>query len=684
MELRATVLGKHLAQHPYDRVEILTAGVRVSGGQHEYLIPFNQLLSMHCKRGLVWGELEFVLADEQVVRLHGTQWQETQIFWRHLSKCWQQWSQQMSEVAAGVLHEQYIKAGQLWSANRWISLRDVRQLCEGMHQAFEALPFPLARLQEFANCQQVWHQCDALLKQADTRRQQHNEEWCRQQSKQYETFFLDAQENKLDAQQVQAVVCDEDKVLVQGGAGSGKSTVLLARAGWLLLQDAECAGQILLLTGTTQATERMNARIEQSGDYRNLQHAKVTACSLNALILHIVQQAAGKKNIQMDALVQDVTARQAFLVECWQKQCAQKPYKAKAWRQWLEQRFDDIPDDDAFWLDEKLAARLAPRLDQWVNALRQCGMGQKTLVESVDDTLRPEFAKQVGLLMPLVTDWKAALKARKTHDAPALMLLAMNLLDNKRFVSPWKSILLDDYQDLSAPARKLLVTLWRQNPHTRLFATGDGWLTTKNTELAVDFASDFGETAICSLKLSYRLNSRLTKVISHFMQPVSALREKTLACLNTGDKKSVTLLPKDQLTALLDKLSGYATAQQCVLLLARYAHLRPAVLASAATRWPQLNVVFMTIDESKGLQADYVIICGLDEGADGLPGCDDDMVMHVLNQGSMTNVLTSERYLLSLALTRVRERAWVLFDNQHPSVFVAALKQCGAPLLRKP
>ncbi len=65
MELKATTLGKRLAQHPYDRAVILNAGIKVSGDRHEYLIPFNQLLAIHCKRGLVWGELEFVLPDKK-------------------------------------------------------------------------------------------------------------------------------------------------------------------------------------------------------------------------------------------------------------------------------------------------------------------------------------------------------------------------------------------------------------------------------------------------------------------------------------------------------------------------------------------------------------------------------------------------------------------------------------------
>ncbi|MBE8178642.1 hypothetical protein IQA48_18135, partial [Leptospira borgpetersenii serovar Ballum] len=46
MELKATSLGKRLAQHPSDRAEILTAAVTVSVDKHEYLIPFNQLLGI--------------------------------------------------------------------------------------------------------------------------------------------------------------------------------------------------------------------------------------------------------------------------------------------------------------------------------------------------------------------------------------------------------------------------------------------------------------------------------------------------------------------------------------------------------------------------------------------------------------------------------------------------------------
>lgn len=175
MELKATSLGKRLAQHPYDRAVILNAGIKVSGDRHEYLIPFNQLLAIHCKRGLVWGELEFVLSDDKVVRLHGTEWAETQRFHHHLNILWQQWSQEMSDVAAGVLQQQLDAIAARTSDNKWLTREQTSGLQQQIRRAFAALPLPINRLEEFDNCREALHQCQAWLKDIEACRLQHNQ-----------------------------------------------------------------------------------------------------------------------------------------------------------------------------------------------------------------------------------------------------------------------------------------------------------------------------------------------------------------------------------------------------------------------------------------------------------------------------------------------------------------------------
>ena len=43
-----------------------------------------------------------------------------------------------------------------------------------------------------------------------------------------------------------------------------------------------------------------------------------------------------------------------------------------------------------------------------------------------------------------------------------------------------------------------------------------------------------------------------------------------------------------------------------------------------------------------------------------------------------------ERRLLYVALTRARQKVWLLFDKAQPSVFVDALKALDVPVARKP
>lgn len=88
-------------------------------------------------------------------------------------------------------------------------------------------------------------------------------------------------------------------------------------------------------------------------------------------------------------------------------------------------------------------------------------------------------------------------------------------------------------------------------------------------------------------------------------------------------------------------------------MLARYHHLKPASLQKAATRWPKLQIDFMTIHASKGQQADYVILVGLQEGNDGFPAPARESIMESALLPQVEDFPDAEeRRLLYVALTR--------------------------------
>ncbi|MCW2483358.1 UvrD-helicase domain-containing protein, partial [Candidatus Symbiopectobacterium sp. NZEC135] len=307
---------KHLAQHPYNRVKLLNAGVQVSGEKHEYVIPFNQLLDIQCKRGLVWGELEFVLPDNQVVRLHGTEWQETQQFYRYLMKMWRQWSDDMSAVCADALQRQVTDIEQMTNHHGWVSRHALAELQTAIRATLASLPLPAARLTEFVNCCDSYTLCQQWLAEGESCRTACNQAWMEKTLSSEQAFFDGVETTPLNVSQCRAVINGEDSVLVLAGAGSGKTSVLVARAAWLLHRNEAMPEQILLLAFGRKAAQEMNQRIQE-----RLHTDAVQAKTFHALALHIIQHAT-RKAPAISRLESDGAQRHELLIKTWQQQCA--------------------------------------------------------------------------------------------------------------------------------------------------------------------------------------------------------------------------------------------------------------------------------------------------------------------------------------------------------------------------
>ncbi|MCI1677155.1 MAG: DNA helicase IV [Ewingella americana] len=684
MELKSTSFGKHLAQHPYNRVRLLNAGVEVSGDKHHYLIPFNQLISIRCKRGIVWGELEFELPEEKVVRLHGTEWQETQQFYHHLLKIWRGWSEEMSEVSAGVLHQQAEKIARIEQQDKWFKGSELAAVQKSIAEAFASVPVPVERLHEFENCREDYELCLRWLRQGKESVVSRNQAWTERTIEQHRDFFDNIETTPLNNSQCRAVVNGEDAVLVLAGAGSGKTSVLVARAGWLLYRQEAIADQILLLAFGRQAADEMNERIKE-----RLHTSDIKAKTFHALALHIIQEGS-KKTPKISKLETDSKARRSLLIKTWQQQCAEKKVQASGWRAWMTEELEwEVPERD-YWKNKALASRLGSRLERWLGLMRMHGGSQAEMVEQASEEVRDLFQKRIRLMAPLLKAWKSALKEEDAVDFSGLIHQAVNILEKGRFVSPWKHILVDEFQDISPQRARLLAALREQNSYTSLFAVGDDWqaiyrFSGAELSLTTAFEGHFGEGAQCALDTTYRFNDRIGEIANKFVLQNPYQLKKPLNSLTKGNKKSVTILPNEQLDALLDKLSGFAKADEKILILARYHHLRPDVLQKAATRWPKLNIEFMTIHASKGQQAEYVIIVGLHEGNDGFPApARESLLEEVLLPEPEDFADAEERRLLYVAITRAKHQVWLMQDKAQPSVFVAQLEDLGVPAQRKP
>ncbi|GAB7214484.1 hypothetical protein OS42_10950 [Dickeya oryzae] len=224
----------------------------------------------------------------------------------------------MSDVSSAVLQRLVDEISEQEHRDGWFSRQALMHLQQEIRAGFAALPLPLARLNEFDACRDNYQQCLCWLEQGEAKRQQANQRWTQTTLVAQRAFFDTVESSPLNHSQCQAVVNGENAVLVLAGAGSGKTSVLVARAAWLLHRGEASPQQILLLAFGRQAAEEMNSRIRERLDTDD-----VRAMTFHALALHIIQQCSRKVPI-ISRLETDGMYRREFLSRHWQQQCDEK------------------------------------------------------------------------------------------------------------------------------------------------------------------------------------------------------------------------------------------------------------------------------------------------------------------------------------------------------------------------
>ena len=116
------------------------------------------------------------------------------------------------------------------------------------------------------------------------------ENFITKQLQRYQTFFDEVESNPLTEYQRRACIIDNDNNLLLAGAGTGKTSVMVGRAGYLLNSGQAQNNDILLLAYGRKAADEMDERIRDK-----LATDKISATTFHSLGLNIIAQVEGNK-----------------------------------------------------------------------------------------------------------------------------------------------------------------------------------------------------------------------------------------------------------------------------------------------------------------------------------------------------------------------------------------------------
>ena len=128
-----------------------------------------------------------------------------------------------------------------------------------------------------------------ILENINTVFSQANKTFTQNELQKYDSLFSNIDGKSLDQQQREAVINDEDRILLLAGAGSGKTLTIAAKVKYLCETKDVNPADILLISFTKKAAEEMSERIQKILNY------PVIATTFHKLGLDIIKQALGKR-----------------------------------------------------------------------------------------------------------------------------------------------------------------------------------------------------------------------------------------------------------------------------------------------------------------------------------------------------------------------------------------------------
>ncbi len=326
--------------------------------------------------------------------------------------------------------------------------------------------------------------------------------------------------------------------------------------------------------------------------------------------------------------------------------------------------------------------------------------------------------------------YQEQLKINHYIDFEDMINEAYQKLDNIKL--NYKYVIIDEYQDISQQRFNLAKKI-SEVSDSKIIAVGDDFQSIfafagSDISLFTEFSQLMGYASLLKITHTYRNSQQLIDVAGNFVMSNQKQIKKQLVSpkklefpivviayddSTNKTKNKITMLNK----CLADIQKNFGDKQK-ILLIGRYNFEKYYLINSddfyeisndkiKAKSFPDFEIDFLSAHSSKGLGYDQVIVLNGDDGTYGFPSqIKDDPIMQIINVADNSYLFAEERRLFYVALTRTKNKVYLLTPVNNPSTFILEIikydqvklynktkiklskkphlcPKCGYPLIRK-
>ena len=352
---------------------------------------------------------------------------------------------------------------------------------------------------------------------------------------------------------------------------------------------------------------------------------------------------------------------------------------------------------------DKYVYRFAIFMENFIGRFKTNGYTEKDfdLLKSRTDNVRNRLFLDIA--REVYREYQAMLVQNRKIDFEDMINRAEQLLTTcgPQIRLDYKYIIIDEYQDIARQRFNLTKRL-AEVCSSKIIAVGDDWqsiyaFSGSDITLFTQFIDLMGHGRMLRITKTYRNSQELIDIAGNFIQENKSQIAKRLQSPK-HIKDPIVIRPYDDseqkmrhkteaLLEVLDEIAEEFGEEAEVLLIGRYGfeinqfckmgefyqkeNNRTKVCCK---KHRNMRLSYMTAHSSKGLGYDNVVILNGAEEKFGFPSqIEDDPIMKLVTVEDNSLPFAEERRLFYVALTRTKNRTYILTPENHPSRFVMEL-----------
>ncbi|MCL2813579.1 MAG: UvrD-helicase domain-containing protein [Oscillospiraceae bacterium] len=272
-------------------------------------------------------------------------------------------------------------------------------------------------------------------------------------------------------------------------------------------------------------------------------------------------------------------------------------------------------------------------------------------------------------------------------------------IERQNIELPYKYIIIDEFQDIARQRFNLTKRL-SDITKAKVVAVGDDWQSIfafagSEIGLFTRFIELMGSGVEMKITHTYRNSQELIDMAGGFVQKNNSQIKKQLISQKSivnpvvltefDDTFKPDYAMAEAAERAIENIVAEYGADTSILLVGRYNYDNYKIGRTGkfndlpgnriqCEKFPKANIVFMTAHTSKGLGFDNVILLNMFESKFGFPcQLEDDPIMKLVRFEDMSVPFAEERRLFYVALTRTKNRVYILAPQTKPSRFLIEL-----------